>query len=162
VDYPELAPGVDSETAGVIRGYCHWHIAPVVTETIVRPGSGGSTILLPTLKLRAVTALTIDGTALTADELLALDWYQDGYIKHCTPRKGRAITITITHGYDTCPPDVLAAAKAVSAGAQFVGLKSGATLSNSFATWGPTLGADAGLDPYATSILDRYRTTIGS
>lgn len=162
MEYPELAPGVDSETAGVVRGYCRWHIAPVVTETLVLPSSGSSSIILPTLKLRAVTALTIDGTALTSDELADLNWYQAGYIRtgRRIPCKGRAISVTITHGFEECPIEILAAVTRIDAGVPYAGLKSAATLSNSFST--AAGDTDDGFDPYVSRILGDYRVPIGS
>lgn len=44
-----------------VRAYCRWHVAPVVTETVKLDGLGGDFLSLPSLRVRAITAVRSDG-----------------------------------------------------------------------------------------------------
>ncbi|PHP52590.1 hypothetical protein [Actinomyces ruminis] len=95
------------------RRYCGWHIAPVITETLVLDGSGSDIIELPTMRVKTIDALTerLPGPAArvhewTPDELTNLEWSRLGTLRR---RHGiwtdryQGITITLSHGYDTAP-----------------------------------------------------------
>lgn len=107
---PAAPAGVDLEAweaaVAEVRSYCGWHIAPVVTETLTRDGSGGPVLVLPTLRLVDLVSLTEDGTAL-AD----LEWstsgmvYRGGY-RRWSP-KFRAVVAEIEHGFEEWPADLL-------------------------------------------------------
>ena len=56
-----LGPLLDAASAAV-RRYCGWHIGPVAEETLVLDGPGGDLLVLPTLRLEAVTAFWTEGT----------------------------------------------------------------------------------------------------
>lgn len=98
---------VVAAAAGTVRFVARWHIAPSVTQTITLDGPGTATLHLPTLHLTAVTAVTENGTAVGVG---SYDWSASGML---TKRTGlwtdrpRGITITLTHGYDECPPELL-------------------------------------------------------
>lgn len=96
---------------GVVRDYCGWHIAPSVTDTYTKLeiGSAGI-IMLPSMHVTDVVSAVIDSpgdtvTLATTD----YDWFQPGFIEAKSPtwRYGHIIhglaSVTMTHGYDTCP-----------------------------------------------------------
>ena len=47
-----------------VRGYCEWHIAPSVTETLTLDGPGGSVLHLPSAHVTAVASVTNDGAVI--------------------------------------------------------------------------------------------------
>lgn len=90
---------IDSATAEV-RGYCGWHVTPSLSETVTLDASGGTSLMLPSLHVTAVTAVLADGTALTTDDYA---WSQVGvltYLTGCWPVKAGSVVVTFTHGYD--------------------------------------------------------------
>lgn len=162
---PPVPEGMD-ETAWVsaisaIRGFCRWHIAPNLPEVLTLDGSGGGLLLLPTLHLTGLTAVTNNGTAATADELAAIQWSEAGAIKITAgsfSSKFRGVVVEVVHGYDFFPPEILAVARSLaSAGPNGT---PGRKL-----TSGPhsiELGEHAASGPFALSelheaILHRYR-----
>lgn len=162
MDYPDLSdpiggiPTADLENLWAeVRGYCGWHIAPQVTETFVIDGSGSS-IFIPTLRLVSVTALTVDGVVLTSEQLSGLDWSASGIITgQRTSRRPRSVTATVTHGYESCPGDLVAILSRLHEVGNFAGMKSAATLSVSFTV--DSSSGTAGVDTYSAGVLDRYR-----
>lgn len=48
-----------------IRAYCGWHVAPVIPETLTLDGSGGKTLLLPTLRIIDLEHVLSDGVDVT-------------------------------------------------------------------------------------------------
>jgi hypothetical protein len=119
LDLPRLDPEETSEAAvdasGLVRGYTGWHIAPTITETVLLEGRGGAYLVLPTLHVTAVSAITVDGTELTlpAD----VKWGANGRLwwgGTLWPTTMGAVSVTFTHGYPTVPADVRAVAKAVA------------------------------------------------
>lgn len=103
-------PDVWDAACAAIRTYCGWHIAPVITEDITVDGSGGGIQLLPTLRLLDVAAVTNDGQSVADPQ-----WSESGVIRGAWTARYRGVTATITHGYETCPAEVLAVAKSMSA-----------------------------------------------
>lgn len=96
---------IDEATANV-RSYCGWHIAPSVSETVTLNGNGGKVLLLPSMYVTAVTAVTQDGITVadtdydfdSAGILFNVGWW--GILP-------RSIEVTMTHGY-AAVPDVAA------------------------------------------------------
>jgi hypothetical protein len=91
-----------------VRGECGWHIAPVVTETLTVDSRGGQLLLLPTLKIATVTEVrdvtsdtprVVTGWRVAPSGMLVL---AGGW-----PRGYAAIEVDLTHGYATCPEDLL-------------------------------------------------------
>lgn len=81
-----------------IRGACGWHVAPIITETLVLDGSGGPSLLLPSLRVRSIASVTNDATDVTDNVkysrrtgvlTLASGWSCDV----------GSIEITMTHGF---------------------------------------------------------------
>lgn len=139
----------DSWAAAVeaIRGYCGWHIAPVVTEDVVLNGDGGDVLFLPTMRLVSLTAVTSDGTAATD-----LEWSESGMVRgHRWSSKFRGIAATMTHGHDEWPPELAALANDIVKAASREG---------SSMTSGPfRIEFD---DPMSErrDVLDRYRLMV--
>lgn len=91
-----------------VRRFCGWHVAPVITETLVLDGSGGRTLLLPSQRVRSLTSVHCDGVDVTnmvqystTSGMLEID----GTWSH---RLG-GIKVKLEHGYSTEElPDVAA------------------------------------------------------
>ena len=90
-----------------VRSYCGWHIAPVVTSTVVVEGSGAA-LLLPTLHLTGITSITRDGVEVPVADVT---WQPNGIVK------GRHFCgeyeVTFTHGYAQTPEDIAQLVSAV-------------------------------------------------
>lgn len=103
IEYP---PGAVKAAEAMVRAYCGWHIAPAVTETLTLDGKGGSILVLPSLRVTAITTVVADGVTLAAS---AYSWSQSGLVERVNgfwPRKFRSIAVSLTHGYTTCPLEV--------------------------------------------------------
>lgn len=48
-----------------VRRECGWHVAPIITETLVLDGRGGKALLLPSKRVREVMSVLNDGTDVT-------------------------------------------------------------------------------------------------
>lgn len=112
---PDSASLALAAASAAVRGYCRWHIYPEVTETLVLDGMGGGVLLLPTLRLSAITALSEtqrgqDQTPVSLTPASDLEWSAAGMVwRHdgrCWTRRARGISITITHGYDEIPAEI--------------------------------------------------------
>jgi hypothetical protein len=91
-----------------VRADCHWHIAPVISETVTVDGTPGPLLLLPTLRLVSVTAVRVlhrgGWTAVT-------DWRiaQAGMLY----RTGgwyygpAGVQVEMTHGYTETPHELI-------------------------------------------------------
>jgi hypothetical protein len=119
VDPPDLAdyPGapfsqkvIDAAVAN-LRGVVGWHIAPEVTETITVDGSPDKLLVLPSLRIVAITAVrditgttpvTLTGYRInTKTGILQRDeGWPDGF---------QAIEVDLKHGYIETPVDLLPA-----------------------------------------------------
>lgn len=102
-DYPDIDPPVNDRTtaSAVVRAYCGWHVTPSIKETLVLDGSGSRRLMLPTKYLTDVHSVFINGVECTTYSWSEDGWltYYDGYF----PEGNRAVTVTITHGYDYLP-----------------------------------------------------------
>lgn len=91
-----------------IRTVCGWHIAPQVLETITVDSPGGRVLRLPSLY---VTAVSLVESLAGPDpvELTEWRWSQNGMLSRaeCFPEGFRTVRVTFTHGYETCPLDLL-------------------------------------------------------
>lgn len=99
--------------SNTIRKYCRWVIWPVQTaEVFVLDGPGTPLLLLPTLALTAVTALSETkrgiGQVATVIPVTDLEWSRKGLIWHGTRRcwtdRAQGVSVTVTHGL-VDPPD---------------------------------------------------------
>lgn len=92
---PQL--GASEAASALVRAWCGWHVAPAWPETLTLDTQAGSSLLLPTLRIQSVESCTLDGV----DILDRIEWSADGMIRYqAFPRKFRALTISLTHGFD--------------------------------------------------------------
>ena len=108
-----LAPtpeGVDEEAwaaaCAAVRAYCGWHVAPSITDTYTLDGSGSQFQALPSMHVTDIVLVTELGTDLDASgyewsEMGQL-WREAGWAGHF-----RGLIVEMTHGYDSCPPEIL-------------------------------------------------------
>ncbi len=92
-----------------VRSDAGWHIAPAVAETVLVDGSGAHPLLLlPTLRIVSVSGISVydDGAWLPL-----LDWRVAGsgmlYRTGGWPYGIAGIQVTMTHGFDVVPDDLL-------------------------------------------------------
>lgn len=116
--YPELAPcpaGMNEDAwvaaCARVRSAAGWHIAPVVTETVTVAGAGLPYVAVRTLRLLDVSAATDQGVAVTPK------WRESGYVYPDAVGGSwgasfDGVQLTIRHGYEQCPEDLLDAIKA--------------------------------------------------
>lgn len=140
-----------------VRDYCGWHVAPSVSHTLTLDGPGGTLLVLPSLRVTDVAEVTNDGTALTDPE-----WSEAGMVRTGRwTQRFRGVTVTLTHGYDKCPEDILEVLR------HMVGQRS------ALASFGPaqtqgagpfsmqmptaTLAGAVGLSGQHRGVLDKYR-----
>lgn len=146
---PPAPPGVDldawASAVERIRERCGWHIAPEVTETVTVDGSGGSVVVLPTLRLNDLVSITDDGTAVTDPE-----WSRSGVVRrYCWTYKLRGVVAEMTHGFEVWPYELEKLAAEMAATSTPVGVKSVTSGSHQ-------VMFESGLSPAASEVLDRY------
>lgn len=84
------------------RSYCgDWHVTPVrVDQTITLDGPGSGLLVLPTLRMTALTAVSEDGAAL---DVTTLAWSTRGLVRKKSGARWSdqygAITVEFTHGF---------------------------------------------------------------
>ena len=91
--------------SALIRGYCGWSISQETT-TMVRDGNGTEVLSLPTLKLNAVTSVTVGGVVLDSD---AYEIASRGQLRRpggAWPYGFANISAYVDHGYAVIPDDV--------------------------------------------------------
>lgn len=91
------------------RGDTHQFISRVTDDVIVLDGDGSTVLLLPELPVVDVSAVVVDGTALTADEIKGI-WTRRGVLRrrNCKwPWAGQSVQVTYTHGLDPVPADIV-------------------------------------------------------
>lgn len=157
-----VRPLLDGASAG-IRRFCGWHIAPVLEQTLVLDGSGSRLLVVPTMRLSAVLALSNEGTAV--DDLTTVDFSEHGMVTwrggRFTDRYGQ-VTARIRHGFDLAEvADVAQIVKQVTANA--LSSPMGATqeqagaLSVSWATTAPGVSGGLSLLERDLAVLAQYR-----
>lgn len=114
---PRLAPLLAGASAG-IRRYVGWHLAPVVEETLVGDGPGGSILLLPTGRLLSVLSVDNGGDLV---DVARVDFSAAGMLGlwsgWWTSRYG-GVSVRVRHGYDLADvEDVKQIVKQVTANA---------------------------------------------
>ena len=99
---PRVSPLLDAASAA-IRRYCGWHIFPVLPESVVLDGPGGSLLVLPTLHVTGITALS---NADTVEDVAGLEWSPRGMVRKrwgSWTDKFRGVSVTFEHGYEDVP-----------------------------------------------------------
>lgn len=105
VDGAPFSQAVLDAASASIRGEARWHIAPVITETVTLDSVGGRVLVLPTLRLVSVESVVddegvpIEGWKMSKAGMLSREagW----------PCGFGAVVVTMTHGYEACPADLL-------------------------------------------------------
>jgi hypothetical protein len=102
--YPSMMSGTPltpiEAAQAAVRGYCGWHVAPVVTETLTLDGHGDKRLLLPSLMVKEIFDVTVDGKLM---DLADLEWSADGMLKLKSgyfPNKYRSVVVTLEHGFE--------------------------------------------------------------
>jgi hypothetical protein len=86
--------------AADVRREAGWHIAPVLTETLTVEAFGGRHLVLPSRRVVSVASVVSPYYSST-------DWtLEDGYLFRAVGWSG-TYQVTLTHGYDSCPVDLL-------------------------------------------------------
>lgn len=114
-----------AQANALVREYCNWHITPSRIEdlTVKIPSRSPDdlpavapyrrTVFLPSMHLTAVSAVTLDGQALT--EGVDYEWHEGGYLVRLGlpwidvldwTGKSRTVVASVTHGYPIPPADV--------------------------------------------------------
>lgn len=110
VDFPgaPFPPSIVEAACEAVRRDARWHIAPPVTETVTVDSGGGTLLVLPTLRMTAVTEVR-DVTG-DAPEVLT-GWRKSSagllYRSSGWPVGLAAVEVDLTHGHDVCPPELL-------------------------------------------------------
>lgn len=147
---------LDAATAAV-RAYCGWHVAPPATETVA-VDADGYTVLLPSLRITAVSSVTVDGAPLGAD---AFEWSAAGILRLTASARGfRKVEVAMTHGFDTAP-DVAAvifavAARAIASPSGVVRAQVG-QVSETYTQTGANQAGGVALLDAEMATLDRYK-----
>lgn len=97
-----------------VRDFCGWHIAPSRTETLTVDGPGSRWLVLPTLRLTAVTSVTEDGALVDAGDYT---WSAYGVLTRTYgswTRRRSGIVVVFVHGFDAVPPPVVAVTRALA------------------------------------------------
>lgn len=106
-DDPKLLAALNAASRR-FRGAVRHPVSLVVGETVVLDGNGTSSLLLPAAPVSAVSALEVDGEALTVGT--DYSWSADGYVRRLNclvwPDRLRCVTVTYTHGYAQIPDDI--------------------------------------------------------
>lgn len=162
---PRLQGLIDGATAAV-RRYCGWHIAPEYTETVTLDGPGGALLNLPTLHVTALGPVVELGTPLVPYDYNtgtgSYEWSKLGSVlRHgWWTKRYRAVTVTMTHGFDSAPDvaqiimQVVAAAVSSPMGAT---REQAGQVSVSWATTAPGVAGGLSLLERDLAVLDSYR-----
>lgn len=149
------------QAQAAIRRYCGWHVAPSLTETLTLDGTGSRHLWLPSLHVIDVTAASNDGEDVALDDL---DWSEAGYLElRCGHwcRRPRSIEVTLEHGFEEGPDDLVEVAAAIAARA--ISSPSGATreqagqVSFQWGTVAPGVAGSVALLQHERDILDHYK-----
>lgn len=143
-----FAASVAEAAAESVRAECAWHIAPSVTETVKLRGEGG-VVLLPSLRVTGVASITdADGNPVEGWE-----WWPNGVVE-VSGSFPRIVNVTFTHGYESCPKELL---PIIAERAQ--SQASGRIKSEALA--GRSVSLEGGYDPVTSVVLARYKLNGG-
>ncbi|HET8768683.1 MAG TPA: hypothetical protein VFM86_15260 [Pedococcus sp.] len=148
------------QATALVRSYCGWHVSPSATDTVTVMGSGRPSILLPSLYVTAVSAVTEDGVTLTGSDFV---WDASGIVGRVgvpwtTPDK--AVTVTFTHGYDQAgdfAAVILAVASRAQASPDGVVRRQAGLVSETYSQTGTGTAGGVSLLPHEKDILRAYR-----
>lgn len=155
-------PEAVAAAVGMVRAWCEWHIAPVVSQNMWLDGPGGRLLLLPTMHLlqRPVVQQSMRSSN-HVDRLEPVedfDWSTKGLLWRDRGWTGRlgGIRATITHGYDAWPAEVRAVILRIArAGLAPRTNIASASSDGTQITYRSDVPAGV-IDQYAGMILDKY------
>jgi hypothetical protein len=154
--YPSQAVRVAEST---VRGECGWHIAPVIEETLDVDHAGGSSIVLPSLRIVEVAEVR---DRVTDTVLAGWDWSAAGILTRPAgwPPGPRAVRVTLAHGHDTTPPELIGMVAELAAAFRSTvpGTRSESRTVGGVAT-ARTFSPSPVLSTFA-HVLDRYRVRV--
>lgn len=139
---------VTQAAAESVRADCEWHIAPIVTET-VKLRARGTLLLLHSLRVLSIATIYDDQGVLLSD----YGWAPNGILERPSGFPN-LVTVTYTHGYESCPVELLPVI-AERALAQ----ASGRVRSES--SGGRSVSLEGGDDTALVGVLSRYRVPGG-
>jgi hypothetical protein len=151
-------PDAVAAASSRVRHYCGWHIAPPVVDDTAEIKLWRGVGRLPSKYVTAVSAVTIDGIAVTS-----FTWTPGGRLKvtdrawiggenwHHHYRPWTAV-VTFTHGYPVCPPDVRQIVARLSKAGFAEDRVSQAQVDDTHVIYDTTPGL-ADLDPYALIVV---------
>lgn len=108
----DLAQRLLDKVTALVQGRARQTIAAVAADTVTLVGRGDPYILLPQVPVTDVTAVTVDGTALTSN---SWRWYRDGRLYVSTASSANVapgwtadvqVQVTYDHGYDPVPDEL--------------------------------------------------------
>ncbi|MGC5249499.1 hypothetical protein ACPXB3_21545 [Gordonia sp. DT219] len=85
-----------------IRIACGWHIAPLVQSTMVLDATGGTVLVVPSLKIGEPIAVKDSSGA----DITGWSWSSTGILEGSWPTGLRSVTVTADSGFDACPSSV--------------------------------------------------------
>lgn len=135
-------PSAIDAAVGALRAECEWHIAPPRVDTWTIRTGGQDTIVLRTLNVEAIQAI-----APAVDPAQVHD-LGDGVL-HLPGGWPHVVTITVSHGFEVCPPELLP----LIAGRARAGV-AGRVRSESIG--GRSVTLESGADPAADAVLSKY------
>lgn len=143
---PYQQKAVDA-AVGSIRAECEWHIAPQREDTWTLRTGGSDTLVLRTLRVVEVKALASPHRR----DLTPADVYDLGDGVLLMPGGWPdVVTITVQHGFDECPDELLALiadrARATVGGGRV----------KSESIGGRSVTLEGGIDPATDTVLSRY------
>lgn len=107
--------GVVDAAVANLRKVAGWHIAPLLSETVALDVEYGRSVILPTLRLDAVTAVR-NATSLTEAPTAVAEYrttptlrFRAGIVDRPSWWPCGVLEFDITHGYSQCPADLLPA-----------------------------------------------------
>lgn len=138
-------PAAWMAACAAVRAYCGWHVAPIATETVTLDGRGARRYFLPTLRLHSLNTLTVDGLV-----VMNAEWSEMGEVRGVYSHRLRGIVAEITHGFESCPADILSVLGdiVVAAGREGASAVASGTHSVRF---------EAALSERHRTMLDQYR-----
>lgn len=137
------------------RRYCGWHVTPERSDTLTVDGSGKTLLMLPTMRLTAVTSVTENGVEL---DLATIGWAVRGVMwktsnlnrMWCPHTDG--VTAAVTHGFDDVPDFNMAVITAVDRGS----FGAAREVIGPF-QYSVSEGTNSAFSPQEKAVLDLYR-----
>ena len=93
----------------LIDGFCHRDFDDHPDDIVTCEGKGLESLLLPVSPLRSVSAVSVDGVALTAGELADLTVLSYGVMRGVLFPAGSKLEVTCTWGYEEPPAKIVRA-----------------------------------------------------